>query len=327
LNARAAGLKKIVKLVNDERNLCTRRALLLQVCAGVVGASLQAGGRMPPTSNRPSVERDSFRIRALDRKYDLHREKGCTLLAIEVANWPGNEFGLWLPETVYLSEKVVWGNWWSNAHQEFEENSRGVWTTKRAFNQFMVISKLTPDPARSCMWYRHTFRNTGNETLRELNSQTCFHLVNAPQFISLRGSRIWANLDGQWMTTDKVERDQSPDPRRVAFFRRGVRSERTVIPWEGFAGATMPEAAFHPLFIAENFQGNASVGIAARNFEKLFNNNDPILRCLHSESMPVRQLEPGQSAHQDSVVIFYNGDHRAILEHYTNHIEPNWPSS
>jgi hypothetical protein len=190
-----------------------------------------------------------------------------------------------------------------------------------------VTSTLNPDPSNSCLWYRHTFRNTGNETLRDLNSQTCFHLVNAPQFISIDGSRIWANLDGKWTTTDKVERDQSPDPRRVSFFKVGRRTERTVVPSKGFPSALMPEAAHHPLFIAENFAGNACVGIAARNFEKLFNNNDSILRCLHSESFPIRQLEPGETAHQDSVLIFLDGDHRKTLEHYTKRIEPNWPPS
>ena len=312
--------------MSNEKNPLTRRTLLAQACAGVVAASLPAAVRTPPSSSRSSAERDLFRIRALDRKYDLHREKGCTLLAIEVVGWPGNEFGLWLPETVYRLGEVVWGNWWDHAHQDFETNSLGAWTTKRAFHQFTVTSTLTPDPAKSCLWYRHTFHNTGSETLRALNSQTCFHLVNAPQFISLQGSRIWANLDGQWMTTDKVERDQSPDPRRVTFLKHGLRKERTVIPSKGFPSATMPEAAHHPLIIAENFQGNGSVGIAARNFEKLFNNNDSILRCLHSESVAIRQLEPGETVHQDSVIIFYKGDHRAILEHYTNRIEPNWPS-
>jgi len=313
--------------MTDEKNLLTRRTLLGQACAGLVAGSLRAGEAVSQPFSHTSPQRDLFRIRALDRKYDLHRPKGCTLLAIEVADWPGNEFGLWLPETIYLSEKVVWGNWWDNAHQDFERGASGRWTTQRALEQFTVTSTLTPDPARACLWYRHTFRNTCAETLGGLNSQTCFHLVNAPQFISLEGSRIWANLDGHWMTTDKVERDQSPDPRRVEFLRQGVRTERTVVPWKGFPGATMPEAAHHPLFIAESFQGNASVGIAARNFEKLFNNNDPILRCLHSEPVPIRQLAPGETAHQDSVVIFYPGDHRAILEHYTQRIAPNWPSS
>ena len=313
--------------MNDHNNLLTRRSLLLQAFAGGVAVSLQAGERGERMSNRQSAWGGLFHIRALDRKYDLHREKGCTVLAIEVSGWPGNEFGLWLPETVYLSGEVVWGNWWNNAHQEFERDSRGGWTTHRDFDQFRVISTLTPDPANSCLWYRHTFHNKGSETLRELNTQTCFHLVNAPQFISLQGNRIWANLDGQWITTDKVERDQSPDPRRVWFLKKGLRSERTVVPLKGFPSATMPEAAYHPLFIAENFQGNGSVGIAARNFEKLFNNNDPILRCIHSESVAIRQLEPGEVAHQDSVIIFYKGDHRAIVGHYTESIEPNWPTS
>ena len=100
----------------DSGNSLTRRSLLLQLPANFVASSLYAGQQSPASSSRSS-ERDLFRIRALDRKYDLHRQKGCTLLAIEVAGWPGNEFGLWLPETVYLAGKVVWGNWWDNAHQ------------------------------------------------------------------------------------------------------------------------------------------------------------------------------------------------------------------
>ena len=150
-------------------------------------------------------------------------------------------------------------------------------------------------------------------------------LGERPQFISLQGSRIWANLDGKWMTTDKVERDQSLDPRRVTFLKQGLRTERTVIPSKGFPSAIMPEAAHHPLFIAENFEGNGCVAIAAHNFEKLFNNNDPILRCLHKESLAIKQLEPGETAQQDSVVIFFIGDHTAILDHYITRIAPHWP--
>ena len=223
-----------------------------------------------------------------------------------------------------MEGKVLWGNWWEDAHQEFTRDDRGRWITKRSFDGFSVQSTLTPDPKNSCMWFRHTFHNSGSAVLRELNTHTCFHLVNAPQFVSLRGSRVWANLDGKWMTTDKVARDKSPDPRRVWFLRQGLRTERTVVP-QRFPSAIMPEAAHHSTLIAENFAGDGCVAIASRNLWKLFNNNDSILRCLHSESLPIKTLEPGQSAHQDSVLIFFNGDHRATIEHYAKNIVTNWP--
>ena len=302
-----------------------RRDFLLQAAAGTLAASMIDRRRLAAEDVQRRAGDERFRIRALDRKYDLHRPRGCTLLAIEVAEWPGNEFGLWLPETVYLKGEIFWGNWHEDAHLRYTRDDRGRWITKRSFDGFRVESTLTPDPKNSCMWYRHTFHNSGSEVLHGLNTQTCFHLVNAPQFISLRGSRVWANLDGKWMTTDKVARDKSPDPRRVWFLRKGQRTERTIVP-QSFPSAIMPEAAHHALMVAENFAGDGCVAIASRNFWKLFNNNDCILRCLHSESLPIETLEPGQSVHQDSVLVFFNGDRRATIEHYDKNIATKWPS-
>lgn len=313
----------------QQQNNLTRRKFLLQASAGSLAmACTPRGGTLAgPDSGRSEPGQNRFRIRALDRRYDLHRPRGCTLLAIEVADWPGNEFGLWLPEAIYSAGEVVWGNWRDDAHQDFQQDAQGRWITTRALQDFTVTSTLTPDPANSCLWYRHSFHNTGRTTLHGLNTQTCFHLVNAPQFISLGGSRLWANLDGNWTTTDRVPRDRSPDPRRVWFLKQGLRSERTVVPIESFPSAIMPQAAHHPLFIAENFTGTACAGIASRNFKKLFNNNDAILRCLHSESLPIQHLDPGQTAHLDTVILLVNGNHNQAVEHYKTRIAPNWPAA
>ncbi|MFN8007885.1 MAG: hypothetical protein U0V70_12825 [Terriglobia bacterium] len=316
-------------------SLPTRRSLLSQAATGVAAVFLHGSEQKFASAGQPGSGSEIFHIRALDRKYDCHRPKGCTLLAIEVSSWPGNEFGLWFPETIFFRiqpepnpvDKVLWGNWFDNSHQDFQQDQIGQWRTERSFEFLRVSSTLTPDTANQCLWYRHTFLNTGNETLHALDTQTCFHLVNAPQFISLQGSRIWANLDGQWMTTDKVPRDQSPDPRRVTFLKKGLRSERTVVPSKGMPSALMPEAAHHPLIMAENFEGTACVGIASRDFEKLSNNNDSILRCLHSESAPIKQLEPGATAHQDSVLLFFQGNHAQLIDHYSTRIDPLWPRS
>jgi hypothetical protein len=174
------------QFMKDSKKITLRRRdLLFSVSAGVLTGSLDAGQQTSTASSRPSGEGDAFRIRALDRRYDLHRPKGCTLLAIEVARWPGNEFGLWLPETVYIAGTIAWGNWWDNAHQEFGRDERGQWATTRTFehgywtpnrrpDQFTMTSTLIPDAAKACLWYRHTFRNTGSEILHDLNSQTCF---------------------------------------------------------------------------------------------------------------------------------------------------------
>ena len=153
---------------------------------------------------------------------------------------------------------------------------------------------------------------------------TCFHLVNAPQFISICGERIWANLDGKWTTTDRVPRSESPDPNRVGFLREGQRSERTVVPQKGFLWAIMPQAAHHPLFVAEAFGGKASVGVASRDFQRLFNNNDYILRCLHSSSDPIPELKPGETQTQEGMIVFCDGDHEAALRVFERAVSKRW---
>jgi hypothetical protein len=254
-----------------------------------------------------------FRIAFEDRAYDLHRPHGCTVLTIEAEFWPGNEFGLWLPETLYVGSEIVWCNWKGDAHQSWQRVGDALqWS--RSLDRFRIVSSLEPDPGNSCIWYRHSFQNTSEAPIAGLNSQTCFHLVNAPQFISIRGERIWACLDGQWRTTDGVPRAESPDPRRVSFLREGVRTERTVVPVTSFPSAIMPEQASHPLMIAEMFGGRGSVGIACKDCRKLFNNNDSILRCLHSEPFPIESLAPGESWDQEGVLLFCEGDHEALLD-------------
>ena len=268
-------------------------------------------------SGTGKTPRQKFRINVSDRMYDYHRPKGCTTIAIEYADWPGNEFGLWLPEGINVNGKTMWGNWKEGGtHQDFTLDSQRRLTWKYSKGNFELISILTPDEENSCLWYRHTFRNISDKPLSKLSTQTCFHLVNAPQFISIKGERLWACLDGKWTTTDKVPRHESPDPRRISFLKEGVRSERTVIKVTSFPSATMAETASHPLFIAESFGATASVGVASRNFRSLFNNNDPILRCIHSESFPIEKLMPGESKDMESVILFAKGDHRVLLEQF-----------
>ena len=148
--------------------------------------------------------------------------------------------------------------------------------------------------------------------------------MNAPQFISIHGERIWACLDGEWTTTDTVPRDMSPDPRRVYFLKEGLRKERTVVPILDFPSAIMPQAASHPLIIAENFRGDSSVGIACRTFDRLFNNNDSILRCIHSMPAPVPKLESGETATQDGVILFCRGNHSDLLRHFDRVVSQAW---
>jgi len=149
-------------------------------------------------------------------------------------------------------------------------------------------------------------------------------MVNAPQFISIKGERIWANLDKQWTATNTVPREESPDPRRVWFLKNSIRTERSIIPSPGFPSAIMPQQATHSLIMAENFQGSACVGIANRNFRILFNNNDCILRCLHSEGFPIQSLSPGESKTQEGVLLFFDGNHKGLIKHFSKLCSEKW---
>jgi hypothetical protein len=259
-----------------------------------------------------------------DRVYDLHRPRGCTVLAIEVSFWPGNEFGLWLPETVFVGGEVVWGNWMEDATQSWAKRG-DTFEWCKELGGLDYRAELRPDPARSCLWYTHTFTNRSFAPMSGLSTYTCLHLVNAPQFISIAGERIWACLDGQWTTTDTVPRQESPDPRRVFFLKEGLREERTVVPSEGFPSATMPEQACHPLMIAESFRSDGSVGIACRDFHRLFNNNDSELRCIHSEPLPIEHLAAGESKDQEGVIVFCQGDHTELVRQFRATICDVWP--
>ena len=266
-----------------------------------------------------------FRIEARDRAYDLHRPKGCTALVIGVDDWPGNEFGLWLPETVYCEDEIAWCNWGEEAIQAWE-CAGDSWTWSRSLSGVTIASTLRADAGSRSLWYVHSFENASENEISGLSTATCFHLVDAPEFIAIRGERIWACLDDAWTTTDRVPRQESPDPRRVGFLRSGIRTERTVVPSKGFPSAIMPQAACHPLIVAERFGGSGSVGIACRNFERVFNNNDCILRCIHSEPFALNGLPPGGRAEQEGVILFSPGGYRELVSHFEELIGSRWAS-
>jgi len=86
----------------------------------------------------------------------------------------------------------------------------------------------------------------------------------------------------------------------------------------------MPEAACHPLIVAERFDRKASVGIACKNFKMLFNNNDCILRCIHSEPFPLTSLLPGQRAEQQGIIIFLEAGHDEMRKQFEELVNSRW---
>ena len=259
--------------------------------------------------------------------HDWHRPDNVTAISIEVNDWGGNRFGLWLPEFIEMDGRYAWANWNHNNNtwpegetdggfQEWVKHGPGTLKWSMSFADFDFVAELIRDDDNACLWYNLFFANTSDRVLHRLNAITCFHVVNAPQFISVDGERIWLCLDGKWTTSDKVERSLSPDPRRVSFMKKGLRSERTVVPNHEWPSAIMPEEACHPLIICESFDRKASVGTAVCDFEKLFNNNDTALRCIHSNPAPLKTIDPGQTGKIEGIIMFLKGDHQAMLGHF-----------
>ncbi|MCC6442552.1 MAG: hypothetical protein IT210_03730 [Armatimonadetes bacterium] len=302
---------------------------LAKSAVSVCAESLPALPKEPRTigSEPTLLYRDSvFTIRAVDRPYEAHRPRPVTTLTIQHRDFPGNRFSLWLPETVYEGQRLAWYNWNSEGDitQKWSLNADGAMAWRIALERFELTATLTPDPQNNCLWITRAFHNTSSETLRGLDTQTCFHLVDAPQFISIFGERIWAKLDGRWRTTDLEDRQESPDPRRAIFVRHGSRPERAIIKYTDFPSAQLREEADHPLIIVEGFSRAGSVGIGQRNFKHLFNNNDPILRCIHSESRTIAELAPGGRAVQEGVILWDRGDRRSLLKRWERITKSCW---
>ena len=85
----------------------------------------------------------------------------------------------------------------------------------------------------------------------------------------------------------------------------------------------MPPAAHHPLIVAEAFDQTASVGIAASEVDYLFNNNDSILRCIHSEP-PAVSAAPGESAVQEGLILFAEGAYRRVVAQHDRIAPARW---
>ncbi|MBU7004020.1 MAG: hypothetical protein HXS50_00540 [Theionarchaea archaeon] len=240
-------------------------------------------------------------------------------MVIEREGWPGNEFGLWLPECA-----LSWVNWRGEASiQNWEvDGTQAVWRYEQEDSRLETMMRVDHD--NECIWYSHEFTNDSDRPLEEVTAQTCFHLVNAPEFISIRGERLWACMDGNWSTTDLVPRDKSLDPNRIKLMRCGTGRERRVEHVEGFPHSIMPQEACHPLFIAESMDGKKSVGVASRDMLFLFNNNDYILRCIHSEPVRIASIPPGGSATQEGAILFVDGDHEDLVGRYGEVVPDEW---
>ena len=286
-----------------------------------MGINIRVSRAGPDTGWEPRglLMKDALSFQIENRTYYHHRPDGCTAILIEREGWPGNEFGLWLPESA-----LSWANWKRDSSlQDWETDRDGaVWRYEQEGAR--LETRMRVDQANNCIWYSHDFTNNSEEPLRDVTAQTCFHLVNAPEFISIRGERLWACLDGEWTSTDKVPRGKSLDPNRIRFLRTGARKERTIEHIRTFPHSTMPEAACHPLLIAESFDGNRSVGVSCRDMSFLFNNNDYILRCIHSEPVPIAAIPPGGSALQEGVIIFCDGGHEALLPMHDEIVPEDW---
>ena len=95
--------------------------------------------------------------------YDGIRPHGATTLVITSDMFPGNAFGLWLPETIVFGD-ASWCNADEGSLQEWEE-SGGAFCWQFTLNECEVRCLLRPDPDRGSLIYEHTFVNRSKTSI------------------------------------------------------------------------------------------------------------------------------------------------------------------
>jgi hypothetical protein len=228
------------------------------------------------------------------------REYPTTQIVIRLAEWPGNAFRLWLPESV--------GELWANtspaaAHQIFTRTERQGLFWSREQQSARIQAELRPLSRSLLLVVRVT--NGSSDNLSKVDAMNCLQFSAAPDFDCDDFSRIHIRSQGQWQPLAALK-PTCADPYfyRSGFFREGG------VGWRGgrLSYADQAAEADHPLIVYVSKDGRRCVGTASERYQFLFHNQgNEHLRCIHSQQEPVATLRPNETAVFRQKVYFVEG--------------------
>jgi len=242
--------------------------------------------------------RKTFRFAIQEKK--TIRKVPTTQVAIRVDEWPDQTFLLWLPESV----APHWGNWKAGmAHQEFTKTTGGGLLWEYATRpDVKIVAKLVPRAHSLLLEVR--VQNLANHDAKNIAVQNCFHLSSAEDFACTDFSRIHIQTDGGW----KSLRQLAPTVDMPMYYRREFLESGRRDSWGGeFRKYNQTTRVDHPLIVCTSKDGKHAVGTASEDFQCVFHNQLPYLRCIHSQQAPIAVLAAHREAAFRQVIYFVDG--------------------
>jgi len=229
------------------------------------------------------------------------RQAPTTQVMVQVDEWPGNIFRLWLPEHV----GQIWGNWQADvAHQDYVQTQQGglLWAFTST-SGVRIEAEATPGDRILTLAVRIT--NDSDQALNDMAVANCIQFPLAPEFACGDLSRIFIRTSGEWQSLRVLE----PRSDYPHFFRRGSKPVDGKVGWGGELGHLFENTeADHPLIVCVGTDGRRCVGTASEDYAYLFHNcaNHNLL-CIHSTQAAVPVVEQEQTVTFCQRVYFVDG--------------------
>jgi hypothetical protein len=227
------------------------------------------------------------------------RKVPTTQITIEVKQWPGNTFLLWMPEEV----TPFWNQWDPQMGlQRFERTRRGglYWELKQN-PKCQITAELIPLHNTLLLEVRAT--NRTDHRVDGVVAQNCFHLSSAPDFCQDDLKQLHIRTGGQWRSLAELE----PKIFYFGYPRKGFLESGKNDPWLTSWKEYVQEArADCPMMVGVSRDGQRCIATASNDYVCVFHNRMEYLRCMHSQQRATA-LEPGQTAVFRQWIYFFDG--------------------
>jgi hypothetical protein len=280
-------------------------------CSGIKdpSSSAQAVKGLPKAlSKQPPLE---FKFDTYDKM--TIRQVPTTQIAIEVKQWPGNTFLLWMPEEV----SPFWCDWDPQTGlQRFERTQRGglFWELKQN-PKCLITAELIP--LHNTLLLEVKVTNRTDRKLDWIMVQNCFHLSAAPDFAQDDLKQLHIRTDGKWRTLEELK----PGLNYFGYSRKGFLESGKTDTWLSCWKESVQESrADCPLMVGTSVDGRRCIATASSDYVCLFHNRMKYLRCMHSQQAALPVLEAGRTAVFRQWIYFFDGPMEKFISAVENDI-------